>query len=113
MIFLFNSIRYNYVYIYQKHRNMIRKNVYSILGILSPFIGLFLVNLEFLPSSFDFATWTLMTFFILGICFSVISLYKKERKILSFIALIINIAPILFLVFIFAPSLKGFGVIGH
>jgi len=110
MIFLFNSIRYNYVYIYQKHRDMIRKNVYSILGILSPFTGGFLVNLEFFPNSFIF--WTLIAFFILGICFSVVSLYKRERKILSFIALIINLAPILFLVFVFAPSLKGFGVVG-
>jgi len=43
----------------------------------------------------------LIIFFILGICFSVVSLYKREKKILSFIALIINIAAIPFLVFSF------------
>jgi len=101
MIFLFNSIRYNYVYIYQKHRDMIRKNVYSILAILSPFTGGFLVSLDFLPSSFSFMALFLIIFFILGICFSVVSLYKREKKILSFIALIINIAAIPFLVFSF------------
>lgn len=112
MIFLFKSIRYNNGYIYQKDRKMIRKNIYSILSILAPFIGLFIVNLEFVPSSFGFAFWTLITFSILGIFFSFVSLYKRERKILSFIALFINISPILYLFFIFAPSLKGFGVIG-
>ena len=88
-----------------------KKNIYSILGILSPFFG-WVVGMGTFNTIKD-SLRTLMAFMILGICFSVISLLKKESKILSFIALTINIAPIVYLIFILAPSLRGFGVLGR
>ena len=89
---------------------MIKKNRYAILSILSPFLGVGLVSISVsvdFNSSMDFGYRTILISFILGIGLAVVSLFKKEKKLLSFIALFMHIG--LILLFFFSLSQSNFG----
>jgi hypothetical protein len=68
------------------------------LSILSPFLGVGLVSISVsadLNSSMDFGYRMILISFILGIVLAVVSLFKKGIKLLSFIALFMNLGLIL------------------
>jgi uncharacterized membrane protein len=74
---------------------MIKKNRYSILSILSPFLGVVLIVIG-ISDNMILAPLSLVIGVILGFAFAVVSLFKKEKKLLSFIALVINTVIIVF-----------------
>ena len=69
---------------------MIKNNVYSILSIFSPFLGLGLI-VNGIADNYYTEPLALLFGVILGVTLAVVSLFKKEKKLLSFIALAINI----------------------
>ena len=74
---------------------MIKKNRYSILSILSPFLGVGLIVIG-ISDNMILAPLSLLIGVILGFALAVVSLFKKEKKLLSFIALVINTVIIVF-----------------
>jgi hypothetical protein len=77
---------------------------------LSPFLGVGLVGMSLIAdfnSSMDFAFRTILISFIFGIGLAAVSLFKKEKKLLSFIALFMNLG--LILLFFFYLSQANFG----
>ena len=80
---------------YSKNRIMIIKNRYSILSMLSPFIGIMLIYIG-VADNYFMGPISLLIGVILGFSFALVSLYKKEKKALSFIAIVINMLIIVF-----------------
>ena len=74
---------------------MIKENGYSILGILSPFLGVGLIVLGVADNYFT-GPLSLLIGVVLGLTFAIVSLFKKEKKMLSFISLGINVATMVF-----------------
>tara|TARA_R110000737_G_scaffold270207_1_gene277394 strand:+ start:187 stop:429 length:243 start_codon:yes stop_codon:yes gene_type:complete len=74
---------------------VIKKNRYSILSILSPFLGVGLIVIG-ISDNMILAPLSLLIGVILGFALAVVSLFKKEKKLLSFIALVINTVIIVF-----------------
>ena len=72
---------------------MIKNNVYSKLSILSPILGVGLIVIGIADNYFT-GPLSLLIGVILGFVLAVLSLFKKEKKLLSFIAFVVNIGII-------------------
>jgi len=80
--------------------------MYSILSILSPFIGVGLIVIG-IADNMILAHLSLLIGVLLGFALAVVSLFKKEKKRPSFIALFMNVG--LILLFFFYLSQSNFG----